>query len=153
MKKLYKEQMADALGIVGEKLVANYFTKNGFNVEISPFKYDSQKDMTINGIKVEVKTQAPFIKFNSFTIRPNQLQKCKTVDCLIFVIAPHPKYKHFSDGGIYQVLFKKCTYTNWIDKTGMSRILISINQDAVKKLFQVTEEEANELTKYVNSVY
>jgi hypothetical protein len=153
MKKLSKEQMADALGTVGEKLAANYFAKNGFNVEISPFKYDSQKDMTIDNKKVEVKTQAPFIKFNSFTIRPNQLQKCKTVDCLIFVVAPHPKYKHFSDGGIYQVLFKKCIYTNWIDKSGTPRILISINQDAVKKLFQVTEDEANELTKYVYTGY
>ena len=153
MSKLSREQMMESLGTVGEKLTSNYFTKAGFKVETSPFKYDKEKDMIIDGINVEVKTQAPFSKLDAFTFNPSQLYKCTSVGCLIFVAAPHPTFRHYADGWIYQAIPGEFKHYNYNDKKGNPRIVIPIKQDALKPLFQVTPEEAAELTRYVYTEY
>lgn len=69
------------LGLLGEIIV-----KQIFNAEMSEDLYDSTKDMTTNGISIEVKTQARWKKYNCFTIWKKQnIRKCLTVDKLIFV--------------------------------------------------------------------
>jgi hypothetical protein len=150
MKNLSREQMMESLGTVGEKLVANYLSKN-HQVEISPFKFDKEKDMLVDGMKVEVKTQAPLFKMNCFTIQPNQLYKCKNSQVLMFVSAPHPnpKLRHKTAGWIYQILNGEFEYKSWKDSSGEPRILIPIDQKAVIPLVKVTDEEAFELQRYV----
>ena len=79
------------LGMAGEKLVSNFFRGLGHTVEESLSTYDRVKDMTVNGKTCEVKTQQPFHVEDAFTMKENQLTKCKNVDRLIFVEAPEPK--------------------------------------------------------------
>lgn len=75
-------------GELGERLVARYYRANGHNVEESLNLFDHTKDMTIDEETCEVKTQIPWIKEDSFTIKENQVKKCLSVDRLIFVETP-----------------------------------------------------------------
>ena len=85
------ELKMNQLGMAGEKLVSNFFRGLGHTVEESLSTYDRVKDMTVNGKTCEVKTQQPFHVEDAFTMKENQLTKCKNVDKLIFVEAPEPK--------------------------------------------------------------
>jgi hypothetical protein len=89
------------IGIAGERLVAMVYKKLGHKVIISSDKYDSKKDMTIDGIMTEVKTQTLYRMFQTpagtkqaFTvdiindkgkIYSNQLSKCTNAEKLVFV--------------------------------------------------------------------
>ena len=90
------------IGLDGERVVMAYYSQLGKKVEKSSDEYDSVKDMTIDGIKTEVKTQTLYRAFPSvggvtqpaFTvdiatdvgkIYSNQLNKCMNVEKLIFV--------------------------------------------------------------------
>lgn len=89
------------LGKTGERLVAEFFKQIGSVVEMSEDDYDSEKDMIVDGLNVEVKTQSIYRSFPhngdkipAFTvdihqecdkIKINQLSKCLNVDRLIFI--------------------------------------------------------------------
>ena len=85
------ELKMNQLGMAGEKLVSSFFRSLGHTVEESLSTYDSVKDMIVDGETCEVKTQMPFYTENSFTMKKNQLTKCRNVDKLIFVEAPSSK--------------------------------------------------------------
>lgn len=76
------------LGSIGEGLVAEYFRSKNYTVTLSEDKFDSVKDMTIDGKTVEVKTLVPIYKFNAFCLPVSQWRKCEEVDRLIFVKVP-----------------------------------------------------------------
>ena len=82
------EVKMNQMGMAGEKLVSNFFRGLGHTVEESLSTYDRVKDMTVDGETCEVKTQQPFHVENAFTMKENQLTKCKNVAKLIFVEAP-----------------------------------------------------------------
>lgn len=80
-KNTHYNSTESKLGLLGEIIV-----KHIFNAEMSEDLYDSSKDMTAEGLNIEVKTQARWKKLNCFTIWKNQnIRKCLTVDKLIFV--------------------------------------------------------------------
>jgi len=85
------ELKMNQLGMSGEKLVSSFFRSLGHTVEESLSTYDNVKDMIVDGKTCEVKTQMPFYTENSFTMKKNQLTKCRNVDKLIFVEAPSSK--------------------------------------------------------------
>lgn len=93
------------IGSLGEKIVADFFTSNGYTVEFAPDPFDGEKDLIINGKYAEVKTQTVYRYFlgsganaqPAFTIpitstdgRPhhNQINKCMNVELLFFVRRP-----------------------------------------------------------------
>lgn len=145
---------ADILGRMGEKIIANYLNSKGHSVEESIDHYDYEKDLLVDGKKVEVKTEAPFVMQNAFSVRENQLKKCRNVDILYFVSVPpsiKPNYKWA--GWIFEVdpkTFKHRTYTT---KTGLKMILIDIEQDAVKAVHKMKDSEINQLSRYTSSNY
>lgn len=63
------------LGMLGEKIVAKHFRDSGHQVEESLDVFDSTKDMIIDGNNVEVKTNAPLLYYDSFSILKNQYNK------------------------------------------------------------------------------
>ena len=133
------------LGDAGEKIVTNFFSKKGFNVEISIDPYDNQKDMKVNGKTVEVKTQVPYVFKNAFTISDNhQFEKCKNADALVFVQAPCSK----SDkAGIFQI-HKGFKYSKHTTKKDDKMILVPMKQPAVKQLASIEGEDKQILRKY-----
>lgn len=76
------------LGIFGEKIVRNFFSKKGSLIEDTISMFDNMKDFTVDGNTVEVKTQQAFHVENAFSVKPNQVEKCQSVDLLIFVETP-----------------------------------------------------------------
>ena len=90
-----KEQMMVELGSIGEEVVADLYRRQGCEVSLSENKYDSVKDMLIDGQTCEVKTQMPFFYKRMFTIKVNQYFKCMNSDMLIWVETPskHNDYR------------------------------------------------------------
>ena len=98
------------IGKQGELLVGNFFKDLGCVVELSDNPYDMKKDLIVDGVFVEVKTQTIYrlfplengMKVPAFTvdietaygkIYHNQLKKCMSVERLIFVARSTPNDK------------------------------------------------------------
>lgn len=79
---LYSKRKEVELGKLGEHIARLYI----YNGRLSASVYDSSKDIQNTlGDHIEIKTQVRFQKYNAFTIRENQLDKCKQAAFLIFV--------------------------------------------------------------------
>lgn len=142
------------LGSIGEKIVSNYFSQKGCKIVESINPFDSEKDMIIDGKKVEVKTQQPFVKLNSLTFKKNQLKKCSTVDKLYVVTVPPLLRTSYKWGGwILEVDPKRFKYTNYTTYAGVHMICIKIDQEAVIPISKLSEQEITELMKYTQSDY
>lgn len=78
----------DALGLLAEEIVLIYYYNSRKGAELSADKWDTVKDLTLgDGAKIEVKAQRRFSGANAFGINNSkyQIEKCETVDELIFV--------------------------------------------------------------------
>ena len=149
-----KEELMNELGLAGEKIVINMLSGEGCKIESSINKYDSEKDLMVDGqYKVEVKTQVPFIMKNSFTFKPNQLRKCRSVDVLYFVSVPAPRHTDKWAGWIFRVEPKNFVTTTYRTKDGREMILINREQPALIPVKKMSDEEARELQKYTVSEY
>ena len=147
-KPLTPEQNMEILGKTGEKIVCNFYSRKGKIVEQSINNYDSDKDLTVDGARIEVKTQVPFITKSSFTFKPNQLRKCLQADGIIFVSVPNKMRPHYSSGKVYLANPSDLKYNKHKTKDGRDMILVPITQDALQELFTLTEQECEELMKY-----
>ena len=155
MKVFTSEELISELGLAGEKIMANYFSEKGQKVKHSVDKFDREKDMLIEGTtKVEVKTQQPYVKKNALTFRPNQLPKCSNKDTqLNFVTATaefDPNYKW--NNCLFEVDpdFKCEPYTT---SYGVKMIAVPIEQEAVRFIKKLEDEEIYVLSKYTQSNY
>lgn len=144
----------DILGRMGEKLVANYLRRRGHMVEEAIDHFDSIKDMTVDGHNAEVKTQQAFVNENAFSIRENQLRKCRQVDELYIVSVPpamRPDYKWA--GWIFKVDPKTFRTRNYRTRQGIQMVLIDIDQPAVIPWAKLTDQENEQLSRYASSRY
>jgi hypothetical protein len=96
------------IGELGESIAAKYFKMQGHHVEMAEDQYDMHKDMLVDGVKTEIKTETYYRSFpveglgyhKAFTVPikevngkvyENQLTKCLNVDRLIFIGRPNAK--------------------------------------------------------------
>jgi hypothetical protein len=117
-------------GGFGEYLVTLYHRMTGHTVIISKDKYDQQKDMTIDGVSVEVKTLVPtlLIKPIAFPVGVNQSRKLDSVGRLLFVRVPTAEEDYVN---IYENLDRSDYYTHtWANGT-KSRCYICTNQQII----------------------
>ena len=144
----------DLLGKTGEKIIANMLNSQGLKVEYSIDNYDREKDFLVEGKKIEVKTEQPYVKKNAISIRETQLKKCKTVDILYFVSVPPLINKNYKWGGwIFCVDPKTFVYNKYTTKFGINMIEIPIEQPAVNPVKKLSNVEIDELLKYAMSAY
>jgi hypothetical protein len=143
----------EMLGRAGETIIANYCRKHGQIVDASVDQYDSEKDMIIDGLRCEVKTQVPWVVKNSFTFKPNQLKKCLNADRVIFISVPNGTKPHWSDGKVFLIKSSELQYKKDKTKDGRDMILVPINQPGMKELFTISEEERKILHKYSASAW
>lgn len=141
------------MGLAGEKIVTNMLSALGLKIQHSVNKYDSEKDMLVDGYKVEVKTETPYVMKNCFSFRPNQLKKCSSVDVLYIVSVPHPKYQCKADGWIYRVDPKKFQTFTYKTRNGIDMVGIKIDQPAVVPVQKMSDDEIKELKKYTVTQY
>lgn len=136
------------MGRAGENIVQNYLSGKGHTIKISIDQYDSEKDMLVNGKKVEVKTQVPFIMKDAFSIKENQLKKCLSADMVYFVSVPSKVRKHHSDGKVYIIESGKMEYHLHKTQDGRKMILIPIKQPDMIEAFSMLPLESEILQSY-----
>ena len=149
-----KEELMNELGLAGEKIVINMLSEEGCKVKTSIDKYDSEKDLLVDGqYKVEVKTQVPFVMQNAFTFKPNQLRKCRSVDVLYFVSVPPPRNHDKWAGWIFRAHPQHFLTRTYRTKDGREMILIDREQSALVPVRKMSDDEMKELQKYTVSGY
>jgi hypothetical protein len=133
-----EKKMID-MGSFGEELVKTFFELQGHIVHLSEDKYDSKKDMVIDGKTCEVKTQMPFHQESAFSFKQNQLRKIQTADMFVCVEAPSGK----SNWKIRIWEFPKDARKprTRITKDGRNMFLIDMNKGAI--LTTVLNEDIN----------
>lgn len=150
----------ERLGIMGEHLVQNLMIDHGIQVTWALNPFDRQKDLRLgkNRKKLEVKTEQPYVLRNWFSIRKDQLYKCRNADHLCIVSVPpkfDPAYKH--GGKIFYVnpkTFKQSSpYTIKKGKERVEMIGIPIMQDSVQCIYKMSEEEKQLFMRYAESDY
>lgn len=148
-------QKIDILGTIGEKIVSNMLNSLnlGLNIIHSTDKFDSEKDFLIDGKKVEVKTQAPWLFEDSFSFKPNQLKKCGSVDVLYFVSVPIQGRYDPWEGYIWRADPSKLMTRRRFTKEGREMVLIPRKQEAMVPVTKMTQEELSELKKYTISQF
>lgn len=140
----------ERLGKAGESIITNYFSSKGMKVEVSVNQFDSVKDMIVEGNNVEVKTQVPFVTKDSFSVKPNQLNKCMNAYEVYFISVPTNK-KHFSEGKVYAIEGKNIQYKKYKTRDGREMILIPIDQKDMREVFEISDDEKQLLVKYSSS--
>lgn len=151
---MIKEEKMNELGLMGEKIVINMLNEQGRKVKTSIDKYDSEKDLVIDGnIKAEVKTQVPFIMKNSFSFKPNQLRKCRGVDELYFVSVPAGRHGDKWEGWIFKADPKNFITEKYRTSDGRDMLLINREQEALTPIMKASDEDIRELKKYSVSGY
>jgi hypothetical protein len=138
----------EMLGRAGETIITNYCTAAGQKVLVSEDQYDNQKDMIIDGLKVEVKTQVPYIYKNAFSFKPNQLRKCKNADRVIFISVPSKEKPHHSDGKVFLIKSADMKYYPYKTKDGREMIAVPIDQEGMDELFTLTDKQCKLLQSY-----
>jgi hypothetical protein len=143
----------EILGRMGEKYVANVLTQEGVLIEQSLNHFDSKKDLIGDGKTIEVKTQVPFIIENAFSIKANQIYKCRNVDVLYFIAIPAHNHKFKHEGWLFRIDPK--TFSTKIRKTkdGREMTLIPIDQPAVTPIHKIDNTILSEMMKYTVSGY
>jgi len=129
------------MGLLGERIVATLY--RGHQIEFAETVFDQHRDLRIDGRNVEVKTQRMWLKHNAFTYRPNQHQKCTSVDQLIFidtdtgdVYEASPGYKWFRDVAAHGPM-----------------IIVPVEQELVCRLGRATASQVAELKQLSTSKY
>ena len=149
-----KDEKALRLGHIGENIVANWYSSQGYRIKLSLDPYDSVKDLMVGHMQVEVKTQQPYVKMGALTFRPNQLPKCSNPNTqLNFVTATaefDPTYKW--NNCLFEVdhNFKTIPYTT---SYNVKMIAVPIEQEAVRFIKKLEDEEIYVLSKYTHSNY
>jgi hypothetical protein len=142
---LTEKQRIELIGALGEDIVDKVLKEAGFDVVKSEDKYDSEKDFTVEGLKVEVKTGVPWYTEKALSIEANQYRKCYNADYIIFVCTPSKGLTNIStniyDGNIYVVNPKEVDWRTRQTKDGRSKYLININQPGVKLCHKITDSK------------
>ena len=145
------------LGNIGQNFIIGHFSRLGNTVEPALDPYDSKKDLLIDGLKAEVKTQGPYRYKNAFTFKPNQLEKCSKVDRLFFIAAPVKGISYAYDGCVFEVDSKAFVYSSFFPKRGpwknKEMYAVAINQPAVRLIHKLPIETQDLLSQYTVTEY
>jgi len=149
-----KDEKALRLGHIGENIVANWYSSQGYKIKLSLDPYDAVKDLTVGKMQVEVKTQQPYVKMNALTLRPNQLPKCSNPNTQLNFVTAAAEYDvtYKWNNCLFEVdhNFKTVPYTT---SYGIKMIAIPIEQEAVRFIKKLDDEEKYVLSKYTQSNY
>jgi len=149
-----KDEKALRLGHIGENIVSNWYSSQGYRIKLSLDPYDSIKDLTVGEMQVEVKTQQPYVKMGALTFRPNQLPKCSNPNTLLCFVTATAEYdtKYKWNNCLFEVEhnFKTVHYTT---SYGIKMIAVPIEQEAVRFIKKLDDEEIYVLSKYTQSDY
>lgn len=131
------------LGMIGERIVAAYLRSQGYCVEESLDVFDSEKDLLVDGKKVEVKTQAPIMVEDSFGISPRQKDKVMSSHKVYFVSVPLQRVADPLAGVIFEMdpQDPSLKIHKWHTIKGREVLCFPRRQAAMKQVHRITDEK------------
>lgn len=143
------------LGMIGERIVASFLRKRGHEVEESLNVFDTEKDMLVDGKKVEVKTQVPIVVEDSFGITPSQMAKIKGSHRVYFVSVPLQRNEDDLEGTIFELdpSDPSIRAHRWSTHKGREMICFPRRQAAMKMIHHITDEKILEQLKMLSTSY
>lgn len=136
MKIDYKKVL---LGMLGEKIVAKHFRDSGHQVEESLNIFDSEKDMTIDGKNVEVKTNAPLIYYDSFSFPKSQYNKIINSHRVYWVSVPLQTQEDEFAGCVFEMDPKIAKLHLIKFASGKKTIGLRRNQEGMKVIHKIED--------------
>jgi hypothetical protein len=158
-KTTHKEQSVDVrkilLGVIGERIVSSFLRKQGHEVEESLNVFDTEKDMLVDGQKVEVKTQVPIIMEDSFGVTMNQKPKIMSSHRVYFISVPLPKNQDDLEGGIFEMNPKDPMLKahRWRTFSGREMLCFPRRQTAMKLIHRIDDEKVLKQLKDLSTSY
>lgn len=142
------------LGIMGERIVASILRKRGHLVEESLNVFDDEKDMLVDGKRVEVKTQVPYMIEDSFAVLPYQLKKLKGCDLVYFISVPLKAQDPLA-GAIFEIdLNSDDAKAHRVERhDGQTVICFPRRQKEMKLIDQITDEGVLEQLRKLSTSY
>jgi hypothetical protein len=142
------------LGIMGERIVAQHLRKLGHDVEESLNVFDSEKDMLVDGLPVEVKTQVPIMVEDSFGIAPSQKAKIYTCHRVYFISVPLKGHDELA-GCVYEMdpRDESLKAHRWSTHAGREMIFFTRRQKAMKHIFTIDNEDILEQLRKLSTSY
>lgn len=139
------------LGELGEKLVANYESAQGNKVFLSLDPYDAEKDLWINNLRCEVKTQVPYFSKQAFTFKESQIKKIMSVDRVYFV-SVDVKNSYYDPEIVNKVYVAENPSKLRIGRTSTAHgTMAFIKIEELKPYFKITDPTAIELMQFYTS--
>jgi len=141
--------------MIGERIVASYLRKCGHEVEESLNVFDTEKDMLVDGNKVEVKTQVPIVVEDSFGITPNQKAKVMGSHRVYFLSVPLHKTEDDLEGTIFEMdpLDPSLKAHKWLTHKGREMICFPRRQAAMKQVYRISDERILKQLKMLSTSY
>lgn len=148
------KEKQDLLGQIGEMTIKTICEANGHIVCLSEDKFDSEKDMTIDGKTTEVKTQVPWFVKRYLTFGANQEKKMRNVDLLFVVGYNHTPNKQFNWANkIWRVKSDFKIASKYKMNNGKEMFAISLDDPAVSEWCNTPDEAVIELAKHSTSKF
>jgi hypothetical protein len=143
------------LGMIGERIVASYLRKRGHEVEESLNVFDTEKDMLVDGNKVEVKTQVPIVIEDSFGITPSQKAKIMGSHRVYFLSVPLQRTEDDLEGTIFEMDPRDPSLKahKWLTHKGREMICFPRRQAAMKQVHRITDERILKQLKMLSTSY
>jgi c-di-AMP phosphodiesterase-like protein len=148
-----KEKRAE-LGRIGEQTFKNLCEAKGYEVKISVDKYDSKKDMTVNGKTVEIKTQTPWFLKRWVTFNETQEKKMRSVDFLFVVGYNNCNQEKFDWANkIWRIKKDFKIVKKYVNSRNKKMFAISLDDPAVSVWNDTPENVVTVLKKYSSSEF
>jgi hypothetical protein len=141
------------LGMLGEKIVAKYFRDAGCVVDESLNIFDSEKDMIIDGNNVEVKTNAPLIYYDSFSIPNGQYNKIMNSHRVYWISVPLQTKEDQFAGCIFEMDPKVAQLHNITFHTGNTITAIKRQQEGMKIIHKIEDKALLNHLKSLSTSY
>lgn len=128
------------LGLMGERIVASHLRNLGHRVDESLNPFDSEKDMLVDGLPVEVKTQVPVIVEDSFGVSPKQRNKILSCHRVYWLSVPFRANDELA-GWVFEMNPADANLKahRWYTNNGREMLLFPRRQTAMLPLFQITD--------------
>jgi len=141
------------LGMLGERIIAKHLRERGHSVIESLNVFDSEKDLDVDGDKVEVKTQVPFLIKNAFSISPNQLNKIKNSKFVYWISVPPTKMPDSLAGFIFKMDPTVAKYERYKLKNGREMLAFKRNQLGMDIVDQIKDKSLLDHMKELSTSY
>ena len=142
------------LGVMGERIVASILRKEGRIVEESLNVFDEEKDMLVDGKKVEVKTQVPYMMEDSFAVPLKQVYKIMKCHKVYFVSVPMQKTPDDLEGCVFEFDPSNNPKAHRVERHDGEKVTcFPRRQDAMRIIHRITDEGILSQLRYLSTSY